>query len=195
MSRVLHIVALAGVLLGGAVGCAHVGSSIPASVLVDFSDPAEAGRWTTHDDRLMLGRSRGTVTAGDGFGVLEGVVQNRRGGGWWSCRRRLEPPADLSGSTALRIRLRGDGLVYGFDLRDSSGLGGTYWEAPIRTDAGEWQEVVLSLPADFEPLELGAPVVAKAPLDLTVIRSVGFVVARGQTGSFRLEVESIRADQ
>lgn len=182
------------VLLGGAAACAiSCASAPPVSTLdLECGRPDEAKAWRIYDDRLMFGDSRGAVRVEGEALLFEGEVKERAGGGWWSARRPLERPLDLSHGERLRLRFRGDGRTYGFDLRDDASLSGVYWESQVRTVPGETQEVVLTPgDGDFRPLSFGSPATSAHPLDRARIVSFAVVVGNGQTGPFRLAVDAI----
>lgn len=149
--------------------------------------------WRSVDDTVMGGVSAGRVRrSGDGL-RFEGTVSLDNNGGFSSVRTR---PADLglAGTTAFRLRLRGDGHTYDFTLRrrDLPIRGGS-WRATFTT-TGEVQEITLPLDA-FEATSFGRALPDAPSLTGAGARidSIGFLIADKQEGSFQLQVLSIQA--
>lgn len=121
---------------------------------------------------------------------FSGVVSLANNGGFASIRAR--PRAhDLAGTTALLVRVRGDGQTYKLALRTDEAFDGVQYQAQFATRAGEWIEVVMPM-TDFQPTFRGRRVETPA-LDPGRIRGFGLLIADRQAGPFRLVVESIRA--
>jgi len=184
------IVALAPACVRVAAEAATTGREPHSPRRMEFDGEAESDRWRIIGDRLMLGRSDGVVNSTEDGIEFSGTVRRNIGGGWCSARRELEAPLDLSDCGEIVLRVRGDGRTYGFDLRDSAELDGTYWEAVIAPPAGEWAEIALR-PEQFHPLRRGSPASTKEKLDWRSIQSLAIVVAKGQTGAYAVEVDAV----
>ncbi|MDK2972254.1 MAG: dehydrogenase [ubiquinone] 1 alpha subcomplex assembly factor 1 [Candidatus Sumerlaeota bacterium] len=160
------------------------------NVLIDFR-AEDAEDWTIIDDRRLFGRSRSSfAVSSNNTGVFAGVVKDSRGGGWCSVRRTFEDAADLGAAERIVLRVRGDGHTYGFDLRDDRSLAGVYYESAFVSTKDEWTTVELPLDS-FRPMKMGSPSKSSKTLDAGETWSVAFVIAGGQTGPFRLEIEMI----
>lgn len=174
-------------LLLAAILSAQAGGS---AAMIDFSTPGEEERWYAVNDGVMGGVSRGGLTVEEGVGVFSGSVSFENDGGFSSVWRR---PAryELAGTEALRVRVRGDGKTYRVRLTTPGLPDGVSYQLPIETTAGTWTDHELPYEA-FEPRFRGRRVNAP-PLDPTKIREVGLLIADGQEGPFRLELEGFRA--
>lgn len=157
---------------------------------LDLRDPAVVHEWTSVDDRVMGGVSASRIVATPEGLEFSGAVSLANNGGFASIRAR--PRAyDLAGTTALLLRVRGDGQTYKLALRTDEAFDGVQYQARFATRAGEWIEVVMPM-TDFQPTFRGRQVEAPA-LDPGRIRGFGLLIADRQAGPFRLVVESIRA--
>lgn len=144
--------------------------------------------WTTVNDDVMGGRSKGGFEIEDGTLVFRGAT-NTDGGGFSSIRTSPEQ-LGLQGHEAIRLRVRGDGRTYTFRL-DTGSAQAVYW-AEFATSKDEWTEVRLpidSFVARWRGRVLGLP----APDPAEVI-AIGFMIYDKLEGPFRLEVDWIRAD-
>ena len=118
--------------------------------------------WRRVDDVVMGGRSSSALRADRGGAVIFSGQINTIGGGFASWRGRSRSggallPAD---TTALRVRLKGDGKCYKLTL--GSGGGGPFstaptWQADVQTTDKSTTEVEIPL-KDFVPSMRGQPV-------------------------------------
>jgi len=146
--------------------------------------------WTTVDDTVMGGVSDGAWTVNEaGHGVFFGEVSLENNGGFSSVRTTFAP-LDLSAYQGIEITVRGDGQIYGVNLRDVHSK--ISYRASFETVADEWQTLRFAFD-DLRPLRKGKPVTDAAPLATTDVRMVGFIISRKQAGPFRLEVARIAA--
>ncbi|MEM7518294.1 MAG: CIA30 family protein, partial [Planctomycetota bacterium] len=99
---------------------------------------------------------------------------------------------DLSGASALALRVRGDGKIYQLRLRDEEGFDGVNHCAEFLAPAGQWTEVLVPL-ASLEPRYRGRVLRDVPPLDRRRVRTLGLLISEKQEGPFRLEIEWIRA--
>ena len=164
-----------------------------ASRLLTTLDPEG---WIVVDDAVMGGRSEGHLSSEEGHLVFHGVLRTR-GGGFTSVRSN-DLSDSLDGREAVVLRVRGDGRRYACDLRKTPRIRGwgVTWRAEFDTRDGDWTEVVL-------PLEGFVPTWRGRRLDRSRVRggepfwartgSVGFMIADGIDGPFRLEIGAVRA--
>ena len=163
------------------------------TMLIDFSDDSERGRWVAVNDGVMGGVSRGGMTIEDGVGVFAGSVSFENNGGFSSVWRRPGEPElgeELGGAEGLRLRVRGDGKAYRVRLRTPELREDVSYQLEVRTTAGEWTEHDLPF-ARFEPRFRGRTVGAP-PLEPSRIRGFGLLVAPEEAGPFRLEVAWVK---
>jgi len=160
--------------------------------LFDFSEGMDGKAWVPVDDVVMGGVSRSAFgVAAGGMGVFEGMLSLERGGGFASIRSR---PAeiDLSPYDGVEIRVRGDGKRYRLRLRTETYPGGVAYQVSFETQAGVWQ--LIRVPFErFRPTFRGRAVPDAPPLDVSSIRSFGWMIADKQAGAFRLEIDWVRA--
>ena len=161
-------------------------------LLADF--PASLGRleWRVVNDGVMGGRSEGGFEP-EGEALLFTGTTNTDGGGFSSIRsatRRF----DLGGYDGIRLRVWGDGRSYTFRL--------TTWEARRRayepsywaefgTRGGDWETVDIPF-SRFRPRWRGRWLDGPE-LDPAAVDGLGLMIYDGKDGSFRLEVDWIRA--
>ncbi len=158
----------------------------------DFSDDRSVRAWRPVNDIVMGGRSRSAfVHDASGIGVFSGTVSLENHGGFASVRRSVEPES-LRGFEGVELRVRGDGKRCRFHVSGQTDGGSGIYRHEFATSSGEW--VVVRLP--FAAMELSVrgyrPPNAQ-PLPPERVRSIGLMIADGQEGAFRLEVDSIRA--
>jgi monofunctional biosynthetic peptidoglycan transglycosylase len=160
-----------------------------ALVLLDLRRAEDRAALRPIDDVVMGGRSRSAVLACEGGAAFTGEVSLEDGGGFASVRSAPRG-WDLSGRTALVLRVRGDGRRYKLNLRDDAGFDGVTHQAAFEPPRA-WGELRLPLAA-LEPRFRGRP--ASGRLDLARVETVGFLVSDRQAGPFRLEVAWIAAE-
>lgn len=163
-------------------------------LLDDFADSqAATKRWTTVNDGVMGGKSKGAPSFEDGRLTFAGTL-NTNGGGFSSIRSKPSEH-DLTGTAGLLLRIKGDGRTYQASLRTDAKLG--RWWIPFRaefeTTQDEWIEV-------FVPYETMTPtimgqVIEKNPpkLELDKVQSFGIMLADGKDGDFTLQIDWIKA--
>jgi len=138
--------------------------------------------WTSVNDGVMGGRSKGSARVDDGRLVFGGELVTD-GGGFASVRA----PAGklgLAGAEGVRLRVRGDGRTYSFRLQ----VGEVSYRA--RFAAGpEWRDVWLPF-REFVPTRRGR-VLDRKPVHPARVESVGLLIADKKDGAFRLEVGAI----
>lgn len=123
-------------------------------MLIDDLAAAET-RWSYVADRVMGGVSQGEVAFLDGMIRLTGQVSTDNNGGFIQVRRDLDDTLP-SGTTGLRLSVRGNGETYYVFLR-TQGLSRVWHSYRHAFVAGpDWTEVTLLL-EDFAPSHDGMP--------------------------------------
>lgn len=143
--------------------------------------------WRAVNDGVMGGISSGGMRQDRGNLLFAGELSLENNGGFASVRRLVN--ADLSRATGVRFRLRGDGRSYQFRLRMDGGFDGVAWRVEFPTN-GDWQTFEFRLD-EFDPVFRGYKVADAGPVQPAQIRQLGFLIADGQAGPFRLEIESM----
>lgn len=132
-----------------------------------------------------LSQSRLSITP-EGTGVFEGEVSLENEGGFASVRT-LPGEFGLAGRGSLSVRVRGDGKRYRLRLRTDDHYDGVAYQAGFQTRQGEWMEVRLPF-GSFRAVFRGRAVPGAPPLEPSSVRRIGFMIADGQEGRFRLEI-------
>lgn len=166
----------------------------PGLVLDDFNDiRAAIKRWTTVNDNVMGGKSKGGPTFANGVLTFAGST-NTDGGGFSSIRTNPEDH-DLSGQAGLLLRVRGDGRTYMASLRTDAST--DRWKIPFRAEfetvEGEWQTVFIPF-EKFTPTFWGREIRDNPPtLELDKVQAIGLMIYDKKDGPFKLEVDWIKA--
>lgn len=157
-------------------------------ILFSFDRPDEP-EWSVVNDGVMGGRSAGFVEVKDGSLRFTGTLVTQ-GGGFTLVRAQRE--VNLTGSTALELRVRGNGRRFEVELDDGSRAYGrnVSRRAGFATSA-EW--TVVRVPFGALRSTIFGQLVDAPPIDLARIQSVGIYMADGKDGEFWLEVDYIRA--
>lgn len=160
-------------------------------MLFSFDRPDDLRGWRTVDDVVMGGRSGSyIVPTAEGTALFEGVLSLENNGGFASVRSG-SARYDLRGFDGIRLRVRGDGRRYGFNVRTAELFQPLRYEETFDTAPGRWQ--IVSIPfAALRARAFGTDLPAPPP-GLRSIRSFGFIIADKQAGHFRLEIAWIRA--
>lgn len=160
-------------------------------LLTDFSEKTPDFSWYVVNDNVMGGRSQGGFEVRDGQLSFTGAT-NTRGGGFSSIRTR-GPELDLSAFDGVRLRVKGDGRRYTWQIRTNARYRGqdvSYW-AEFDTKPGEW--ITVDIPfAEFVPRFRGFELDGGPP-DPAKIRGMGLMIYDGQDGPFKLQLDTVRA--
>lgn len=161
--------------------------------LEDFKDKEKAAkRWRTVNDNVMGGKSKGGPTFTDGRLTFQGET-NTDGGGFSSIRTKPNP-IDLSETTGLLLRVKGDGRTYKAALRTDASRG--RWRIPFRADfptiEDEWITVFVPF-KNMTPSFRGFPLDDPPALELDKVESMGLMIYDKKDGPFKLQVDWIKA--
>ena len=159
--------------------------------LFDFGEGADAQNWRTIDDTVMGGRSTSSVKIEDGVLVFSGELSLENQGGFCSGRSNTRG-WDLSDFAGLVVSIRTGDRSFTLTARDRPGGDTVGYHHPLPVTGDEWQ-TVHSLFADFEATYHGELLEDDPGLNTDQVRSVGFLIADGHEGPFRLEVRTIAA--
>jgi len=160
-----------------------------ASVWIDFAAAGEADRWFSVNDNVMGGVSSGQLDADTQSGVFHGITSLQNNGGFASVRRHLAS-AELAGCRALAVLVKGDGREYQLRLRQQRSRSAIAWRHCF-TASNDWQTMILPL-ADFAAVFRGRPVPDAGAVDAASVCDIGIMIADGQAGPFRLQLEHIQ---
>lgn len=161
--------------------------------LVNFDNSPQEPRWVAVNDGVMGGRSRGYPTVTDGKLEFSGELSLANNGGFSSVRS-VGRNFDLTGATAVLLRVRGDGRRYQLRLATEARYRGVSisYGAGFDTTAGEWIEVRVPL-ASLQPTVRGSSLQGP-PLDPSQVREIGLLIADKREGAFALMVDWIAVE-
>ena len=161
--------------------------------LVDFQNKEQASGWNAVNDGVMGGRSVGKLkTTDDGMMKFYGTLSLENNGGFTSIRSgRMN--IEMQPEDGFRVRLKGDGRTYIFNLYPRTRRMAFSYRASLPTVAGEWTEVVVPL-KDFTPTSFGRRVQNKSPLSPDQISGIGFMLSDKKPGAFELEIEWVKIE-
>lgn len=174
-------------------------------MLFDFTQPVPNfnSLWGAVDDVVMGGVSQSGIRQIPGAALFDGEVSTANSGGFASVRTQvLEEPLDLSQYEGIQLRVRGDGKRYKFILRSDDRWDGISYCYSFDTVFNMWITVRVPF-ADLIPnfraktLDDADPFpsqrVTAFQLMLSKFEYDGELNPRFQPGSFRLEIESMKA--
>jgi len=159
--------------------------------MMDFNSAEDTREWWPVNDGVMGGRSSGGPTFEGGKLIFSGII-NTNGGGFSSLRRSLRPD-DLANVTSVTLRLKSDGRFYKLRFRTNVAYRGRLiaFQKPIpATNSGEWETVTLTLD-NMDASLFGRRIMGADFIPADAIET-GIILADGQDGPFRLEVDWIK---
>lgn len=160
-------------------------------MLADFKEPDSAKAWSSVNDDVMGGKSKGGIERSDrGTLLFKGNLSLENNGGFASIRSDSKP-LDLSGLKALAVRAKGDGRTYWIELRVTRQMRASSYRADFPTEKGKWRDVVI--PLENFKLQAFGQLLPSEPINPEAVESVGFTLADKKSGEFGLEIESIKA--
>jgi monofunctional biosynthetic peptidoglycan transglycosylase len=160
-------------------------------LLTDFTPGSADFGWYVVNDNVMGGRSEGTFDRQEY--TLHFAGRTNTSGGGFSSIRADSMRLDLSASSGIRLRIKGDGRRYTWRLATTARWRGrpvSYW-ADFDTVAGEWTSVDIpfsSFVPKFRGYRLDGP-----PLDTSQIAGMGLMIYDNRDGPFELYLDSVSA--
>ncbi|MEN9519205.1 MAG: hypothetical protein RLZZ381_1793 [Cyanobacteriota bacterium] len=173
-------------------------------VIFDFADPSSdlSETWGAIDDVVMGGVSQSKIHLADNKAIFTGVVSTDNNGGFASVRtRNFTPPMNLSAYQGIELRVIGDGKRYKFIIRCEGqwdGVGYCYsfdtiYDYPT-TVRIPFKDLIPVFRAKIQSAsQLDAAKIYSMQLMLSKFEYDGELNPRFEAGSFKLEVESIKA--
>ncbi len=166
-------------------------SADPPKLVTDFCQEQGSLEWFVVNDDVMGGRSSGGFELNDGSLMFTGST-NTLGGGFSSIRSR-GPRMDLSEFSGIRLRVRGDGRRYSWQLRTNAMYRGRelgFW-SEFETTAGQWLGIDLPF-SRFVPKFRGNKLDV-APPNTAEVTGMGLMISDGKDGPFAIAVDSVQA--
>ncbi len=162
----------------------------PARTLYNFQDVKEQRSWFPLHDNVMGGVSTGTFKFTKNHTLIfSGKVSLENHGGFASIRSKTDV-MNLEGVKKFKLRIKGDGKFYHFNISSSNFIADPGFQAQFKTKKDTWQEVTLNL-EDFSPA-FGSTY-SKDHLKMSEIKLMGVVISDKQAGKFKIEVDWIKA--
>jgi uncharacterized protein YbjT (DUF2867 family) len=174
-------------------------------MIFDFAHPTSdlSETWGAVDDVVMGGVSQSKIRLVDNKAIFAGVVSTENNGGFASVRtRNFSPPMDLSDYQGIEVRVVGDGKRYKFITRCEGkwdGVGYCYSFDTIH----DYPTTVRIPFKDLIPVFRAKTVQSASQLDSAKVYSMQLMLSKFEydgelnpqfeAGSFKLEVESIKA--
>jgi NADH dehydrogenase [ubiquinone] 1 alpha subcomplex assembly factor 1 len=161
-------------------------------ILFDFIKPASMAGWSSINDVIMGGLSEGGVRwLESGRMVFWGSVSLENKGGFASIRS-ADINYDLTNFKGIAIKALGDGKRYKFTVRTDLSFDGVSYQQGFTARSAELTQYFLPF-GDFLPTYHGRKLPDHPPLNQSIIKRFGFIIADRQEGPFSLEVATISA--
>ncbi len=155
--------------------------------LFNFSTTSNLSKWYVMNDGVMGGLSQSTFLLNDaGHGEFTGTISLENNGGFCSVRYGIEK-TDITGKTTVVIRLKGDGKMYQFRIKENRDDRHSY-VAKFQT-SGDWETIEIplnSLYPSFRGRKLDIGNFSANHLEL-----LGLLIGNKKRESFCLELETI----
>ena len=165
-------------------------ADMSTKLIIDFKK--DSTPWYPVNDSVMGGISSSRMMMEDDAATFKGTVSLENNGGFASVRSdRLD--IDLAGFEGIRLRVKGDGKKYQFRIYVGSRFSdGPSYQATFETKKDTWIEVELPF-RDFFAAFRGRRLWTYPPLSADEIKRMGILIASEQTGSFRINIDWIKA--
>ena len=162
------------------------------TMLFDFRSADELADWVIVNDGVMGGLSRSEMTwSDDNTAVFSGALSLENNGGFSLCGQG-RPPTISMAIAELYSESKGDGRTYQFRLRTDERFDGYAYRSLFETTLDRWMDVRIPF-AQCVPVFRGRILSDVGPLVPQQIQQIGFLIADKQEGSFRLEIDWIKA--
>ena len=152
-----------------------------------FNKSSEVNNWVIVDDVVMGGKSSGNFSLNtDGHGVFSGSISLENMGGFSMLRYQFRK-INVNVFTRIRIKLKGDGKMYQFRIKNNSD--NYYSYVSTFSTSGDWEEIEIPL-AEMYPAFRGKKLnQANFPGDY--LAEVSFLIGNKKTEKFRLLIDQI----
>jgi NADH dehydrogenase [ubiquinone] 1 alpha subcomplex assembly factor 1 len=161
-------------------------------VLFNFQKSGELNDWLIVNDGVMGGLSQSEIVLSDNnTAVFQGTVSLENNGGF-SSTRTSPRSYNLAGFDGISVRLKGDGKKYQFRLRTNDRFDGIAYRYHFKTDINKW--IIIRVPFnECVPVFRGRVLDDVEPISPNKIQQIGFLISDKQAGSFKLEIDWIKA--
>ena len=158
----------------------------------DFDKTIDREQWRPINDTVMGGISESRLQlTKDGNALFTGNVSLENYGGFASLQSKPSN-YDFSGYEGILIRVKGDGKRYKFSIKNNTFLDSPRYQATFNTEGGVWTTIRIPFHT-MVPTFRGTVLTNESTVDITNVKSFGLLIADKQEGSFRLEIDWIKA--
>ncbi|WP_350287539.1 CIA30 family protein [uncultured Croceitalea sp.] len=156
-------------------------------VLFDFTTTTSNSPWQVINDGVMGGRSKSDFSLSkSGHGIFKGQVSLENNGGFCSIRLQMKK-IDITGSTKVFLRIKGDNKRYQFRLKPNTN---DYYNYIAYFDSGsQWETIQIAL-KDFYPNFRGRKL-DMSNFDHQQLTEIGFLIGNKKAERFTLEIDAI----
>jgi NADH dehydrogenase [ubiquinone] 1 alpha subcomplex assembly factor 1 len=156
-------------------------------IIFDFNANSDISNWTTVDDVVMGGGSRGNFKINDyGNGEFYGTVSLENNGGFSSLRHRFSS-MDVKGFKEVIIKVKGDGKKYQFRVKDNSSNSHSFITS-FET-SGAWQTIHIQL-SEMYPAFRGRTL-SIGNFSSESIEEIAFLIGNKTAENFKLEIDTV----
>lgn len=173
--------------------CGQMFQLMKAITLYDFENAASLPAWGHTDDVVMGGLSASHFEFREQALVFTGTVSLENNGGFASAYL-AEQRFDLQEYSGIRLRVRGDGKRYGFNLMTPVNDREQFHRFYFDTIADTWQDIEMPF-GEFIPMRRGTVLPMSMRPNLKQVLRMGFIISGKQEGKFNLQVKQIAAYQ
>ena len=156
-------------------------------IILNFNKKSNVEDWKIIDDVVMGGKSNGSFSLNtDGFGVFQGVLSLENNGGFSSVKYQSKP-FKVKKNSKIIIKLKGDGKMYQFRIKDDSSKYYSYTKSFFTS--GAWEDIEICLKdmlPHFRGKELDLPIFSSDYIEQLV-----FLIANKKPENFKLLIEKI----
>ena len=186
----MNIITLNSILILFAASTVSHADIATSKTLDDFGENQTAGTWTSVNDGVMGGLSKGSPKVSKQRNLIfKGNISLENNGGFSSIRTQGKR-MDLSAYDGIEIKVKGDGRMYYLTTRSSGRRMLAFW-SPIQPPKDEW--TVIRIPFDsFYATYMGRKMPVMK-LNTKKITSVGLMLYDKKSGPFAIEAEYIGA--
>jgi len=158
--------------------------------IASFDNAPGEPRWMALNDGVMGGRSSGSPKVAEGLLEFRGDLSLANNGGFSSVRT-VGSGFDLTGVSAVVLRVRGDGRRYQLRLATDLAYRGiaVSFGAGFDTKEGTW--TVVRVPLDSLEATVRGTAIRGASLEPSQVRAIGLLIADKREGPFALSVDWI----
>jgi NADH dehydrogenase [ubiquinone] 1 alpha subcomplex assembly factor 1 len=174
---------------------------MPSMELYSFGGAADISRFQVTTDRVLGGRTAcafslkeyAHFTAGCFSGVVDFSDEDPASRGGFAAFRTLpdERVRDVSAFEAFELRVKTDGRAYVANFKCADHSPEQLWQAAVRTPPARWTTLAIPF-RDLTLTKRGRVELHQVGLNKETLNGFGILLADGENGPFRFEVQHVR---